>query len=46
MAGLYLDGAWLIVQVAETLLPIYATPGRGEAGRANAVARMTAWEVN
>ena len=26
MAGLYLVGAWLIVQVAETLLPIYGTP--------------------
>ncbi|MEO6065855.1 MAG: hypothetical protein ABIP49_08780, partial [Lysobacterales bacterium] len=27
MAGLYLVGAWLIVQVAETLLPIFGTPG-------------------
>ncbi len=27
MAGLYLVGAWLIVQVAETLLPLYDTPG-------------------
>ncbi|MGE4073104.1 MAG: hypothetical protein AB7E72_18200 [Lysobacterales bacterium] len=27
MAGLYLVAAWLIVQVAETLLPIYDTPG-------------------
>ncbi len=27
MAGLYLVGAWLIVQVAETLLPIFDTPG-------------------
>ncbi len=27
MAGLYLVGAWLIVQVAETLLPLYETPG-------------------
>jgi len=26
MAGLYLVGAWLIVQVAETLLPLYGTP--------------------
>ena len=26
MAGLYLVGAWLIVQVAETLLPIFDTP--------------------
>ncbi|MEZ5461225.1 tetratricopeptide repeat protein [Dokdonella sp.] len=26
MAGLYLVGAWLIVQVAETLLPLYETP--------------------
>jgi TolB-like protein len=26
MAGLYLVGAWLIVQVAETLLPIFNTP--------------------
>ncbi len=26
MAGLYLVGAWLIVQVAETLLPIFHTP--------------------
>ena len=27
MAGLYLVGAWLVVQVAETLLPIFDTPG-------------------
>ncbi len=27
MAGLYLVGAWLTVQVAETLLPIFGTPG-------------------
>ncbi|PZO09399.1 MAG: hypothetical protein DCF27_05680 [Lysobacteraceae bacterium] len=27
MAGLYLVGAWLFVQVAETLLPIFDTPG-------------------
>ncbi len=27
MAGLYLVGSWLIVQVAETLLPIFDTPG-------------------
>ena len=26
MAGLYLVGAWLMVQVAETLLPIFGTP--------------------
>jgi adenylate cyclase len=26
MAGLYVVGAWLIVQVAETLLPLYDTP--------------------
>lgn len=26
MAGLYLVGAWLLVQVAETLLPIFDTP--------------------
>jgi TolB-like protein len=26
MAGLYLVGAWLVVQVAETLLPIFHTP--------------------
>ncbi len=26
MAGLYLVGAWLVVQVAETLLPIFGTP--------------------
>ena len=26
MAGLYLVGAWLIVQVGETLLPLYDTP--------------------
>ncbi|MGB0135218.1 MAG: hypothetical protein WBP53_15395, partial [Dokdonella sp.] len=26
MGGLYLISAWLIVQVAETLLPLYATP--------------------
>ena len=26
MAGLYLVGAWLIVQVAETLLPVFGTP--------------------
>ncbi|TJY59392.1 hypothetical protein E4T66_13430 [Sinimarinibacterium sp. CAU 1509] len=26
MAGLYLVGAWLIMQVAETLLPIFQTP--------------------
>ncbi|HET9484611.1 MAG TPA: hypothetical protein VFO79_11695 [Xanthomonadales bacterium] len=26
MAGLYLIGAWLIVQVSETLLPIFGTP--------------------
>ncbi len=27
MAGLYIVGAWLVVQVAETLLPIFDTPG-------------------
>lgn len=27
MAGLYLIGAWLIVQVAETLLPAFGVPG-------------------
>lgn len=27
MAGLYVVGAWLFVQVAETLLPIFDTPG-------------------
>ncbi|MGE4073115.1 MAG: hypothetical protein AB7E72_18255 [Lysobacterales bacterium] len=27
MAGLYVVGAWLFVQVAETLLPIFETPG-------------------
>jgi adenylate cyclase len=27
MAGLYLVGAWLLVQIAETLLPIFGTPG-------------------
>lgn len=27
MAGLYLVGAWLVLQVADTLLPIYNTPG-------------------
>ncbi len=27
MAGLYLVGAWLVVQIAETLLPIFDTPG-------------------
>ncbi|MGB0133520.1 hypothetical protein, partial [Dokdonella sp.] len=27
MGGLYLVGAWLIIQVAETLLPVYDTPG-------------------
>ncbi|HVF34195.1 MAG TPA: hypothetical protein VND91_02610 [Candidatus Saccharimonadia bacterium] len=26
MAGLYLVGAWLIVQVAETILPVFAVP--------------------
>jgi TolB-like protein len=26
MAGLYLVGAWLLVQIAETLLPIFKTP--------------------
>ena len=26
MAGLYLVGGWLIVQVAETLPPIFGTP--------------------
>jgi TolB-like protein len=26
MAGLYLVGAWLLVQIAETLLPIFRTP--------------------
>jgi hypothetical protein len=26
MAGLYLVGAWLLLQVAETLLPIFHTP--------------------
>ena len=26
MAGLYLVGAWLAVQIAETLLPIFHTP--------------------
>jgi TolB-like protein/Tfp pilus assembly protein PilF len=27
MAGLYLVGAWLVVQVAATLLPVFAAPG-------------------
>jgi hypothetical protein len=27
MAGLYLVGAWLLIQIAETLLPIFDTPG-------------------
>jgi len=27
MAGLYMVGAWLILQVSETLLPIFDTPG-------------------
>mgnify|MGYP000862418452 CR=1 FL=1 len=27
MAGLYLVGAWLIVQVAATLLPVFEAPG-------------------
>jgi hypothetical protein len=27
LAGLYLVGAWIIVQVSETLLPIFDTPG-------------------
>ena len=27
MAGLYLVGAWLVIQVAQTLLPIFGTPG-------------------
>jgi TolB-like protein/Tfp pilus assembly protein PilF len=27
MAGLYLVGAWLLVQVAATLLPVFAAPG-------------------
>ena len=27
MAGLYLVGAWLIVQVAGTLLPVFEAPG-------------------
>ncbi len=27
VAGLYLVGAWLVVQIAETLLPIFETPG-------------------
>ncbi len=27
MGGLYIVGAWLIIQVAETLLPIFETPG-------------------
>ena len=27
MAGLYLVGAWLMVQVAETLLPVFGAPG-------------------
>jgi TolB-like protein len=27
VAGLYLVGAWLVLQVAETLLPIFDTPG-------------------
>ncbi len=27
MAGLYLVGAWLIVQVAGTLLPVFGAPG-------------------
>ena len=26
VAGLYLVGAWLLVQIAETLLPIFKTP--------------------
>ena len=26
MAGLYLVGAWLLMQIAETLLPIFHTP--------------------
>ena len=27
MAGLYLVGAWLLVQVAGTLLPVFGAPG-------------------
>ncbi len=27
MAGLYVVGAWLVVQIADTLLPIFGTPG-------------------
>jgi hypothetical protein len=26
MAGLYVVGAWLLIQIAETLLPIFHTP--------------------
>ena len=26
LAGLYLVGAWLLMQIAETLLPIFNTP--------------------
>ena len=26
MAGLYLVGAWLVAQIAETLLPVFHTP--------------------
>ena len=35
MAGLYLVGAWLIVQVAATLLPVFEAPRLGDenAGR-------------
>ena len=27
VAGLYLVAAWLVVQVAETVLPVFETPG-------------------
>jgi len=27
MAGLYLVGAWLVTQVAATLLPVFEAPG-------------------
>lgn len=32
IAGLYLVGAWLVVQVAETLVPAFDVPGWGKMG--------------
>lgn len=42
IAGLYLVGAWLVVQVAGTVLPMFGAPYRIAQHRDRAVGRMGA----